>query len=60
MLKNPSGLSFRGAAGDEESRKSFVSRARFLAPLGMTLFIKDFQHPVSGASARIDATKEGS
>ncbi len=35
MLKNPSSLSFRGAAGDEESRPDQigVSRARFLAQL---------------------------
>jgi len=46
MLKNPSNLSFRGAAGDEESRTSFVCRARFLASLGMTTFTKVFQHPV--------------
>jgi hypothetical protein len=45
MLKNPSSLSFRGAAGDKESRKSFVCRARFLASLGMTAFTKVFQHP---------------
>ena len=45
MLKNPSWLSFRGAAGDEESRKSFVFRARFLASLGMTSFTEVFQHP---------------
>ena len=49
MLKNPSNLSFRGAAGDEESRKSFVSREGFLpfAPLwvGMTTFTKVLQHP---------------
>ena len=31
MLKNPSSLSFRGAAGNEKSPKSFVCRARFLA-----------------------------
>ena len=47
MLKNPPRLSFRGAAGDEESRKSFASRARFLASLGMTTFTKVFQHPAS-------------
>ena len=47
LLKNPSSLSFRGAAGGEESRKAFVSRARFLASLGMTAFTKVFQHPVS-------------
>jgi toxin ParE1/3/4 len=46
MLKNPSWLSFRGAAGDEESRESFVFRARFLASLGMTTFTGVFQHPV--------------
>ena len=45
LRKNPCGLSFRGAAGDEESRKSFVSRARFLASLGMTRFAGVFQHP---------------
>jgi hypothetical protein len=36
MLENPSSLSFRGAAGDEESRPSFDSGARFLPSLGMT------------------------
>ena len=46
MLKNPSSLSFRGAEGDEESRKSFVPTARFLASLGMTAFRRVFQHPV--------------
>jgi uncharacterized protein involved in outer membrane biogenesis len=49
MLENPSSLSFRGAEGDEESRMSIVSRARFLpfAPLwvGMTTVTKVFQHP---------------
>jgi hypothetical protein len=45
MLKNPPRLSFRGAAGDEESRKSLVPRERFLASLGMTMFTKVFQHP---------------
>jgi len=40
MLKNSSGLSFRGAAGGEESRPDQIgdSRARFLASLGMTTF----------------------
>jgi len=52
MLKNPSNLSFRGAAGDEESRKSFVSRARFLAWLGMTAITKVFQHPASDQRCR--------
>ena len=37
LRKNPGGLSFRGAAGDEESRIALRTlRARFLAPLGMT------------------------
>jgi hypothetical protein len=37
LRKSPSGLSFRGAAGDEESRIApKILRARFLAPLGMT------------------------
>ena len=37
MLKNPPRLSFRGAAGDEESRIVLKTlRARFLTPLGMT------------------------
>jgi len=49
MLKNPSRLSFRGAAGDEESRKFFVSRARFLASLGMTTFTSVFQHPAKAS-----------
>ena len=35
-MKNPFGVSFRGAAGDEESRRAFVFGARFLAALGMT------------------------
>ena len=52
MLIDPSGLSFRGAAGDEESRESFVSRARFLASLGMTAFTKVFQH-AAGMSYRV-------
>jgi len=30
MLKDPSGLSFRGAEGDEESRKALIFGARFL------------------------------
>ena len=50
MLKNPPSLSFRGVPrprDDEESRKSFVSRARFLASLGMTTFTNVFQHPAS-------------
>ena len=55
MLKNPSSLSFRGAAGDEESRKSFVSRARFLASLGMTTFTDVFQHPARGGEGRVDS-----
>jgi beta-glucosidase len=49
MLKSPPSLSFRGATGDEESRKSFVSRARFTAPLGMTAPIGVFQHPARPA-----------
>ena len=31
-------MSFRGAEGDEESRKGFIFKARFLATLGMTRF----------------------
>ena len=55
MLKNPPRLSFRGAAGDEESRPDQigVSRARFLASLGMTTFIKVFQHPARGFTSRL-------
>jgi glutaminyl-peptide cyclotransferase len=34
--KNSPSLSFRGAEGDEESRGSFILRARFLAAFGMT------------------------
>ena len=36
LLKNSPQLSLRGAAGDEESRKVHILRARFLAALGMT------------------------
>jgi hypothetical protein len=37
LRRNPSKLSFRGAAGDEESHIALKRvRARFLAPLGMT------------------------
>ena len=37
LRKNPVGLSFRAAAGDEESRTVLKAlRTRFLAPLGMT------------------------
>jgi hypothetical protein len=46
MLKNLPGLSFRGAAGDEESRKSFDSRARFLSldcGIGMIRHLTDWQ-----------------
>jgi hypothetical protein len=54
-LRCPASLSFRGAAGDEESRNSFDSRAKFLplAPLrvGITGFTKVFQHPVREAVA---------
>ena len=52
MLKSPASLSFRGAAGDVESRKSFVSRARFLASLGMTAFANVFQRPARGRLVR--------
>jgi hypothetical protein len=35
------GMSFRGAAGDEESRTALKTlRARFLAPLGMTAYAR--------------------
>ena len=55
-LKNPPHLSPRGAAGGperarEKSRKSFVSRARFLASLGMTAFTSVFQHPARREAA---------
>jgi putative ABC transport system permease protein len=45
MPGDASNLSFRGAAGDEESRplRIGVSRARFLAPLGMTTSTNTFQ-----------------
>ncbi len=46
LRKNPFGLSFRGAGGDEESRKSFTFRAKFLALLGMTRFRGVFPQPV--------------
>ena len=45
LRKNPFGVSFRGAAGDEESRIVLKTlRARFLAPLGMTAW-KGFSAP---------------
>jgi hypothetical protein len=44
-MKNPPILSFRGAGGDEESRKYPPYRARFLAPLGMTLRRIVFHQP---------------
>ncbi|MGO8732621.1 MAG: VWA domain-containing protein [Terriglobia bacterium] len=46
LRKNPFGLSFRGTVGDEESRKSFTFRARFLASLGMTRLRGVFPQPV--------------
>jgi hypothetical protein len=56
LRKNPFGLSFRGAAGDEESRKSFTFRARFFASLGMTRLRGVFAQPVRllilGSTAR--------
>ena len=52
ILKSPASLSFRGAEGDEESRKSFVSRARFLASLGMTAITNVFQHPARSRRVR--------
>jgi hypothetical protein len=42
-LKNSSSLSFRGAAGDEESRTCFNFRAGFPAALGMTCSGNVFQ-----------------
>jgi hypothetical protein len=40
LRKNSFGVSFRGAAGDEESRIGLKTlRARFLAPLGMTAWM---------------------
>ena len=45
LRKNSFGVSFRGAAGDEESRIFLKTlRARFLAPLGMTAW-KGFSAP---------------
>jgi len=39
LRKNPFGMSFRGAAGDEESRIALKTlRARFLAALGVCDF----------------------
>ena len=49
LLKNPDKLPFRGAEGDEESRKSIIFRARFLAALGMTPFRNVFQQTVKTA-----------
>lgn len=45
VLKNPPRMPFRGAAGGEESRKAFSSKARFLAPLAMTRFRNVSRHP---------------
>src|SRR5487761_535591 len=45
LRKNPSALSFRGAEGDEESRKAFIFGAGFLATLGMTRFRDVFPQP---------------
>jgi len=48
LRKNSLGVSFRGAAGDEESRIVLKTlRARFLASLGMTTLTKVFQHSAS-------------
>jgi beta-lactamase regulating signal transducer with metallopeptidase domain len=49
LRDNPSSLSFRGTAGDEESRMSLISRARFLASLGMTTFRNVFAQPPQSA-----------
>ncbi len=38
VAENSDNLPFRGVGGDEESRNSFIYRARFVAPLGMTTF----------------------
>jgi hypothetical protein len=42
LCENSRGLSFRGAAGDEESRKSLKRKKQFLASLGMTWLGIDF------------------
>jgi hypothetical protein len=50
LRKNSFGVSFRGAAGDEESRIVLKTlRARFLAPLGMTAW-NGFSAACTGAS----------
>ena len=49
-FKNPSPLSFRGAAGYMESHMSPTSRARFLAPLGMTMLTRVFEHPANASA----------
>ena len=57
LRKNPSALSFRGAEGDEESRKAFIFRARFLATLGMTRFrnvCRSLLVKSSGAASRFN------
>jgi uncharacterized caspase-like protein len=50
-LRNLSKLSFRGAVGDEESRTSSISRARFLASLGMTSRTRE-SSPIPGTRFR--------
>ncbi len=46
LCENSVGVSFRGAAGDEESRIAFKTlRARFLAPFGMTRWMECSHRP---------------
>ena len=58
LRKNPSALSFRGAEGDEESRKAFIFRARFLRLVlfgaGMTQFRNVFPQHVRTISKSIE------
>ena len=62
LRENPSALSFRGAEGDEESRKAFIFRARFLRlnlfGAGMTRFRKVF--PQSAKERKVCATPASS
>ena len=52
-MKNKCTLSFRGAAGDEESRKAFIFRPRFLASLGMTFLQNVFHQFVSNLCGKV-------
>ncbi len=49
-VPNPSGMSFRGAAGDGESGTTLISRTRFLAALGITGLGAIFQQPARAAA----------